>query len=239
MERLACHPPRSQSVRSLIYSHQHMSFIETIMAALFPDRCVGCLVRGSLVCTSCLRSFAAAPSAEDPAIACVYAYRDARVRALIRLLKYKNTRHVAGRLGPCLASVFMELLGEEGRLMPHRVLVVPMPLSRKRLRSRGYNQSALLARAMVRSLPALSGVKLDEHLLEKRFETRAQAEIGNRAARLKNLRDCFRVCDGRTCAGEAIVLVDDVVTTGATFAAARRALEAAGFARVYLCALAH
>lgn len=209
------------------------------MATLFPDRCVGCLMRGSLVCMACLSSCAPAPSAGDPAIISVYAYRDACVRALIKLLKYKNTRHVAERLGPCLASVCMELLGEESRLMPHRVLVVPMPLSPKRLRARGYNQSALLARAMVRSLPPLAGVELDECLLEKRFETRAQAEIGNREVRLKNLGDCFRVCDGRSYRGEAVVLVDDVVTTGATFAAARRALEAAGFSHIYLCALAH
>lgn len=217
-----------------------MFFFETIVSMLFPDRCVGCSRLGSLACPECMRAFSPAPSTGEPTVLSLYAYHDPRVRRLIKLLKYKNTRHGAAVFGPALASLCMEYLGEEIHFISGTVLVVPVPLARKRLRMRGYNQSELLAKALLSNLPrGASLAVLDTELLEKYVETKAQADITHRDARLKNLGACFRVREGRVACGETIVLVDDVTTTGATFAACRRALEDAGFRRVFAIAVAH
>lgn len=187
-----------------------------------------------------MHSLAPAPSPEDPAILSLYAYRDPRVRRLVKLLKYKNTRHAAALFGPGLAAMLTELLGQESRFISDTVLLVPVPLARKRLRTRGYNQSELLAKALLGNLPRgpVSGV-FDAKLLEKRLDTKAQADISHKNARLKNLGDCFRVREGRVSCGETIVLIDDVTTTGATLAACKTALENAGFGRIYALTVAH
>jgi len=105
-------------------------------------------------------------------------------------------------------------------------LVLPMPLSRERLAERGFNQALVLARALA---PAKAGPGL---LLRIRH-TQAQSEL-DRKARLKNVRGAFAVEPLRHAAvrGKQVVLVDDVMTSGASLFAAAQALREAGAARV-------
>lgn len=111
-------------------------------------------------------------------------------------------------------------------------LTLPIPLSRQRLQDRGYNQALLLARAL--DCPALQ-----PHYLERRHDTAAQARQG-RAKRLRNMRHAFSVPlqHHPALAGHTVLLVDDVMTTGATLHAAAHALLAAGAAQVNAVALA-
>ena len=218
-----------------------MPFFETFLSLLFPDSCVGCSSRGSLLCPACRAKLAPAPASSETFILSAYAYADPRVRRLVKLLKYKNTRHAAGLFGAELSSMLSELLGEESLFLGDGpVLVVPVPLSKGRRRMRGYNQAELLARAMLPQLAA-SGVAavLDIKLLEKIRETGAQADSKIRSARLTNLGDCFSVASGRRANGETIILVDDVSTTGATLLACKKALQKAGFRNIFALTVAH
>jgi ComF family protein len=106
-----------------------------------------------------------------------------------------------------------------------RALVVPVPLSSARLRERGYNQSALLARA----LGERWGVGVDECALERTRATRTQTRL-TPGERLANVRGAFRATAGapERVRGLHVVLVDDVVTTAATLNASAAALFAAG-----------
>ena len=110
--------------------------------------------------------------------------------------------------------------------------VLPVPLSTERLRERGFNQSALLARR-------LAGPKADSGTLLRLRATEAQSGLP-RAQRLRNLRGAFAVEPGRIAAvaGKRVLLVDDVMTTGATLQAATEALRAAGAAHVAAAVLA-
>ncbi len=109
-------------------------------------------------------------------------------------------------------------------------LIVPVPLHRKRLQQRSYNQALLLARELAR----LKKIPLAKDRLQKTVETLAQQELTARE-REKNLKQAFQVKG--TLDGERILLVDDVLTTGATAVACSRVLLAAGAAEVQVAVL--
>jgi ComF family protein len=147
---------------------------------------------------------------------------------LIHSMKYAD-RHDARRM-------FARWLADTGRdLLSDAERIVPIPLTRLRLVRRQFNQSALLAR----ELASLTGLAWSPLALVKARETRPQVTLSG-SARRENLRGAFAVTRrGRTeIEGRRIVLLDDVITTGATAEAATRALLGAGAARVEVLALA-
>lgn len=111
--------------------------------------------------------------------------------------------------------------------------LVPVPLASRRLRQRGFNQAAMLARW----LSAHLGIPSDERLLLRPQDTGAQQDL-NAAARKKNLRHAFALAPGASVKGRHLALVDDVLTTGATAQALARLLMDAGVARVDVYCLA-
>jgi len=134
----------------------------------------------------------------------------------VRALKFHGHRAAAASLGAALGSLLP---------LPAGALVVPVPLHPSRLRERGYNQALLLARALGRAAQLRVAVRA----LVRRRATPSQAHL-DAAARRANLAGAFAApapLDGAT-----IVLVDDVLTTGATADACARTLRAAGAARV-------
>jgi len=104
-------------------------------------------------------------------------------------------------------------------------VVVPVPMSRAKLRRRGYNQAELLARALARRLC----LRCDVSLLGKRLERQTQSTLA-KAERAANVRGAFRASDAS--ASKSILLVDDVCTTGETLRACASALLRAGAGRV-------
>ncbi len=215
-----------------------MRILKSFLNMIFPDRCVGCGIRGFLLCRECETKITPATNPMHSWITSVFAYGDFRVRRLVRLLKYKNARGVATVLARSLSETLLEFLGEEGLFLGSRnVLIVPIPLSQKRMAKRGYNQSELLARKTVDQIKN-DLLVLEIGLLKKIKETTPQAEIKHRGKRLENLGDCF-VATQTSAGGEVVILIDDVTTTGATLMAARKALRRAGFRKVYGFTVAH
>jgi ComF family protein len=123
-------------------------------------------------------------------------------------------------------------LAARARHEAHPQLLIPVPLTRARLRSRGFNQSVEIARAVSKQLRIPAAMRL----LERTRDAPPQAGLSRRARRA-NLRGAFR-CRRGVLAGRHVVLIDDVVTTGATADAAARALKRAGAARVDVWAIA-
>lgn len=224
------HHTRNQKLR--------MEFINNFLAILFPEKCVGCGIRGLLLCDECKKKIEPATNPMCSWIMSIFSYNDFRIKRLVRLLKYKNNRGVADIFAPYIASTLTEFLGEEQLLLGSRTIaIVPIPLSLKRMQKRGYNQAELLARKMVEQMTS-KNIFLETKLLKKIKETIPQAQIKHRGKRLQNLGNCF-VSTRKSEGNEVVILIDDVTTTGATVEAARRVLRTAGFRKIYALTLAH
>lgn len=149
-------------------------------------------------------------------------------RKLVLGLKHGDRAEVARAAGPWLARSGKDLLDDDP-------LLVPIPLHRSRLVRRRYNQSALLAWAMAR----VTGAEVAVQALVRVRATPNQ-DGRDRNARFANLADAIRPHRrfGRALHGRAVILIDDVMTSGATFAAAAEACRIAGAEHLRVLALA-
>jgi len=218
------------------------------LSLLFPQWCIGCGADGSLICYSCRVSLpritpAICPMcgrpqpsgmicpgcvnwrAEIDGIRSPFRF-DGVVRQAVHQLKYRNLR--------ALAAPLAELLDDYMRTSPvPGDVLVPVPLHRKRLRERGYNQSGLLARELGRlaHLPVV-----DDCLFREQY-TPPQARTSNVDERRSNVVGVFTCRDDRL-RGNKVLLIDDVSTSGATLDACAAALKAAGAISVWGLVLA-
>jgi ComF family protein len=149
-------------------------------------------------------------------------FEDGPVRQLVHRLKYNDRTELAKPLGAWMARAGTGLLAEAD-------LLVPVPLHRRRLAARRFNQ----AHALALVVSGLSGVPADPFILARVKPTPSQVGL-SRSQRALNLQGAFRVQEEMAARleGRAIVLVDDVMTTGATANAASRALLRSGAKRV-------
>lgn len=161
------------------------------------------------------------------------------VRTSVHAAKYHRHTHAAQLLGYVLAPFVAEELADRRMLGTFtRPLVVPVPLHRARMRERGFNQAERIAEALIQELGKDSLV-LSPSVLERTKNTEHQTRLSARKMRLENMRNVFFVRDVGAVRNQDILLVDDVITTGATLRAGRDALLEAGAREVLCVAVAH
>lgn len=181
---------------------------------IFETRCAGCDRPGAAICTTCrFALLGQAPRASANDVVAVLAFTG-RVRSIVLGLKYRN-RRVVGRH---LAGLVVNRLVELG-LHADLDVVTWAPTSSRRRRERGFDQGELIARTVARQL----GLPC-RRLLERRPDETGAQTGKRRAERLAGPDFIARPSIG----GLRALVVDDVVTTGATLESARRALRARG-----------
>ena len=227
-----------------------MSVFAALRDAFLPPRCPGCgdpgddarfcelcvgkiRLRTSPMCLKCgarippatmrrechLSSFALFVAGE---------YASPPLQRAIWHLKFRNARRAAEALGNMLAD-FLEPYLENGKCC-----FVPVPLGIARERARGYNQAALIARVLGKKL----NMPVLENILLRERETLPQHESRSASERRANVANGFILRKEAIIPHSQLILVDDVVTTGATLEAAGRALRSAGARGVWCAAVA-
>jgi ComF family protein len=160
------------------------------------------------------------------------------LRALVHLLKYEGMQPVAGRLGRLLADSLEAFASSADT--PRQMLVIPVPMHPVKQRQRGFNHAELLARAamaeMRRRHPQWR-LHLETSLLKRVRVTVSQAGLTSHQRR-QNLRGAFFASSPGRLAGQHVLLVDDIYTTGATARACSRVLVNAGAASVRVATVA-
>jgi ComF family protein len=209
-----------------------MGFFHWILECIWPARCAGCNVLGTDVCARCLERLPRALGSRSDWIIAA-ASMEGLTEPLIYALKYKGMYRLATPLGDWLAGV-IGLHRDTATMFGDNPLLVPVPLHAKRLRERGYNQAALLARR----LATVSMMPIDEHALVRVRSTNSQVETHSREERLENMYGAFACPHPELIKGRDIILVDDVCTTGATLNDCARALRVAGAGSVHAIVLA-
>ncbi len=217
---------------------------KAILDALFPNPCQGCGAPhdgDSPICHWCasalprtgqwldtqnplfLRLAKVLPI--DFAFSFLYFQKQEITQRLLHRLKYSNQPKIGlalGRLmGAELSTVSMDIEA-----------VIPVPLHPQKLAKRGYNQASLIAQGVAETI----GSKLEDQILIRTRKTQTQAKL-NEVQRIQNVRGAFQA-DARAGQLASVLLVDDVLTTGATLGACAEALKQAGVGRITLCVVA-
>jgi ComF family protein len=225
-----------------------------VLNLLFPAECLVCgapLARGTL-CNACRISitphrtaFCGTCSAPIPGLRSICHpqapyllgaagnYHDVALRTLIYALKFERMKSAAEPLADVLihycARLPMDLQGFS---------VVPVPISKERMRERGFNQSALIAARFAQFF----GLPLKTKIVTRTVHRPAQSDIADRDERHQNIQNCYIAKPfagtGICAKNKNIILIDDVTTSGATFTDAVRALRAAGARKIFALAVA-
>ena len=223
-----------------------------LQALLFPPRChlcggagdqgrelcPGCLADLPWLGPSCVRCALPLPAGTGPCATCqqhppafdrvVAPFRYAPpLDFLVRRLKFHQDLAMARLLGQLLAE---HLAARPG---PAPALILPVPLHRRRLAERGYNQTLEIGRELRSAL----GIPLERHVVRRVKDTAAQSRLPARARR-QNLRDAFRLAAPLPLNSRRLAILDDVMTTGSTVNELARLLKAAGAREVEVWVLA-
>lgn len=167
----------------------------------------------------------------------LYDYRHPPIKKAVWLIKYKGRHKLAGAFAEVIYGRMVEELSEL-KLMENftRPILIPVPLSKKRYRERGFNQAELLCEEIMKA-DKNKYLRLERNILTKKRDTEHQARIRDRNVRLKNLAGSFAAA--QSARGKNIILIDDVTTTGATLSEARKVLKSSGARKVIAFTIAH
>ena len=221
-----------------------MPFLDTILNMVFPIHCLWCGKMGEDLCINCL---ADSPSAERESakwIFPLYDYRHPPIKKALWLFKYNGKKRLAKIFAETLYGKILEELSELSTMENfNHAILIPIPLSSKRYRERGYNQAELICKELIKINDIRQGlnIKLERNVLIKIKNTEHQARIKDRSQRLKNLSGSFAVKNENInlIKGKNIILIDDILTTGATLNEARKILKNSGARKIIAFTLAH
>jgi ComF family protein len=166
--------------------------------------------------------------------AVAYGSYDGGLRDLVHLLKFQQVRPAAAVLGRMLAEAIANL---EQAIPDGRIAVIPVPLHKRKLSQREFNQAEMIARAALGQLSRPQRFELCAGVLLRKRETASQIGL-TRHQRRANLRGAFVVNDPVGIVDRDVLLIDDVYTTGTTAAECARVLRRAGAARVWVATVA-
>ena len=224
-----------------------MKWISDLIDLIFPRHCAVCsevLSRQERdICLNCLCTL---PKIEpqhkleieqafwgkveiERATSYMYYRKGSPYNALMHKLKYKDTPEMGTRLARMAAKELLECGFFDGI-----TCIIPLPLSKKKLRKRGYNQSEYIARG----LSEVTGIPIDTRVMKRDIANETQTHK-NRDERWENVKDIFSVNCNTLSDTDHVLIVDDILTTGATLCSCANALKAKANCKISIFTLAY
>lgn len=193
----------------------------------------------SLSAEELLQKCERAETCDDKNSYSIFSYETPLIRETVHFLKYKRNKKIASIFAEILYSELLEKLSEMKMFKNFdRPVLIPIPISKVKRRKRGFNQIELVLEEF-KKLDTQNFFEINFKSLIKIKETKSQTEVRNRRRRMENIRNCFGVINEEKIAGRNIILIDDVLTTGATMREAKNVLLKSGARRVLCLTMAH
>jgi competence protein ComFC len=164
----------------------------------------------------------------------LFSYQDPKVRKLIKSFKKEKIRNIGNYVSEILAEEILNSFNEDAFQSSEIIHIVPVPISKKRMKERGFNQTDWICKLTAKELG--DGFMFSPHFLTKVKDTEKQSTL-SRSKRLKNPKGSFKAL--LPLHNKKIILVDDVITTGATISEAARSLKKAGAKDIRIFCIAH
>lgn len=203
-----------------------LQYLNSFVTLFFPEQCLGCsrvlIQEEEVICTHCEFNLPLTHFHLDPensaakslmgrvnlqsASAYLYFSTESKVQNIMHAIKYKGRVKAIKYFG----RKYGESLLKEPVIL-NADLILPVPLHPKRMKQRGYNQSEYFAEGLSESL----AIKMESNLLIRRLNSESQTKK-NRYQRYENTKNAFEVKDAEQLVNKHVLLVDDVLTTGAT-----------------------
>ena len=223
-------------MKTLSYVRQSVNLL---LEMIFPTKCLGCAKNNEILCDKCLAQIRIAERETDNDILAAYDYRDPLIKKAIWELKYHHKHYLGEKLGQLLYDALIEDIGDMRVTTPGRaILLIPTPISKKKIKLRGYNQSLSITKGFRDSAPV--GVfEIKDKIIYKTLDNIPQAKITNRKRRLENVKGVFDIKNPEAVKGRTIIVIDDVTTTGGTINEIMKVLKKSGAKKVVGFAVAH
>jgi len=205
--------------------------ITPLLNLIFPIECLACRKENTYLCLSCLDKIKLADQGQpfdhqlkhlDRAL-WVASYEDKIVRQAIHCLKFRYIKELAKPLTELMIRCYQNL-----NFKDFNPLIIPVPLHKKRLLERGFNQTELLAK----NLSDYFNLPLADEVVIKKKITPHQVGLSKKQ-RLTNVKDSFEVIKPEIIKNQQILLIDDVITTGSTLEEMARVLKEKGAKEVW------
>lgn len=198
--------------------------ISAILNLIYPKNCFSCGKNGTYFCHFCLENLEFPRQnpwrADLDSLIVVGNSENKPLFKAIKFLKYNGVKEIALNLGWILA----ERIKSEIPDWKSGIILAPIPLYSARERARGFNQAELLAKAVAEKL----GAEMRTDFLKKIKDTPPQARASSKKERFENIKGSFEAIFVPALKESRIILIDDVLTTGATMGEAAKALRKAG-----------
>lgn len=197
---------------------------EFILDLLFPIRCLGCGQEREFICSTCFEEIPLNKEppliSQEPTLAGLMVASDydyPLVKQAIHRYKYDFVKDLAKPLGQLMIKKLTATLYRKGTPF----ILIPVPLHKKRLRWRGFNQAELLAEVISQEIK----IPLISNLLVRARHDLPQVQIKSSQERKENIKHAFKLRHGLDLENKTIILVDDVSTTGATLEECAKVLK--------------
>lgn len=228
---------------------------EFILDILFPIHCLACKKEGSWLCESCqskikIREEHCCPSCERmitpdgrTCLTCkkkssldglivASSYLQFPIANAVHLFKYRFIGDMHLPLGKLLVRVLQKTE------IPLPDIILPVPLHKRRLRWRGFNQAILLAKYLATNLLPQSDLLFAENMLLRSRYTSPQMSINNYQSRKLNIAGAFSLSPNANLKNKTVLLIDDIATTGSTIFECAKVLKQAGAKEVFAIVIA-